>query len=194
MYKFEPTAGLLALNPLMAFFVATKGWRLALRIFSGIVFLPGVISCIILLPPRKKSIDSGNPETGERLALHQVCRRDVGGGDCYNDNSSNGNDARVSSGDGVDDCLVIQPEDQGDSLPKVHGSNPTRTTAMCRFCLKNREETDDEELKGEEKSDMERTAVDMKMSRNPVTYFFSIALATLSLAWTFFNVNLVGLS
>ncbi|XP_798103.3 uncharacterized protein LOC593539 [Strongylocentrotus purpuratus] len=174
--------GLLALNPLMAFFVATKGWRLALRIFSGIVFLPGVISCIILLPPRKKSSDSVSPQTGERLALYHVCERDQGSGDHNNEKSSDMNDDQSLSGDGQ--VQIVPPKDQGDSLSQVQGSKP-----VCRFCVKSREEDEDGELKGEE---IERTAVEMKMSKNPVTYFFSVALATLSLAWTFFNVNLVS--
>lgn len=168
----------------MAYFVATKGWRLALRIFSGIVFLPGVISCIILLPPRKKSNDSVSPQTGERLALYHVCERDQGSGDhnINDEKSRNVNDAQSLSGDGQ--VQIVPPKDQGDSLSKAQGSK-----SVCRFCVKSREEDEDGELKGEE---IERTAVEMKMSKNPVTYFFSVALATLSLAWTFFNVNLVS--
>ncbi|XP_041454545.1 uncharacterized protein LOC121407501 isoform X2 [Lytechinus variegatus] len=191
--------GLLALNPLMAFFVASKGWRLALRIFSGIVFVPGVISCIILLPPRKKSNALGNPETGQRLAVYRVCKEDQGREDHGNENSSNGNRVQASSGNddtptapGEDASHQIQistPKDRGDSIPpKNHCSKP----AVCKFCVKRKEEDEDREWKGEEGPEIERTAVEMKMSRNPVTYFFSIALATLSLAWTFFNVNLVS--
>ena len=171
----------------MAYFVATKGWRLALRIFSGIVFLPGVISCIILLPPRKKSNDSMSPQTGERLALYHVCERDQGSGDHNNEKSSDVNDdAQSLSGDSVNNhqVQIVPPKDQGDSLSQVQGLKP-----VCRFCVKSREEDEDGKLKGEE---IERTAVEMKMSKNPVTYFFSVALATLSLAWTFFNVNLVS--
>lgn len=197
--------GLLALNPLMAYFVAANGWRVAMRFFSAIVFVPGVISCIILLPPRKKNEDCkpGSPETGERLALYQVCKKTEDGSGDYdpcNDNSNNRNlsdgkdckSSQQSSGEMEDHRLLMQ---HGESapLPQVQGSKPCRTV-MCRYCLKSSEEMDGE---GDgdfvkEMPEMERTTVETKMSQNPVTYFFSIALATLSLAWTFFNVNLVS--
>ncbi|XP_071483608.1 monocarboxylate transporter 13-like [Diadema antillarum] len=166
--------GLLSLNPLMAYFVATIGWRPALRIFSAVVFVPGVISCIILLPPKKKTT-VGNPETGKRLALY----KDPGDTD--------------SQMKGTDFSMHCKGHDSSEPKLNARGSQCGKFD-FCECCHTDSGESETEDRGSEDKclQDMTKSPVQERLSKHPDTYFFVAALATLSLSWTFFNVNLVS--